>query len=99
MPEAENVPFLEIVFDAKGQEKKVHIFKRPLGVDLGKRSSELTKVNKVKAQSYARELGLKVGWAVKSVGGEDMSKKTFQQVQNAVMTGLMRLPLEPHKEL
>ena len=92
LPESTSASFLELVFEAKGQEKKVQLFRRPLGAEFKKLSSGPTKVSKVHAKSYACELGLQVGWAVKSVGGEDVSKKTFQQVQDAIKSGLMTLP-------
>lgn len=94
-PELDSTPFLEIVFDVKGKEQRVCIFKRPLGAEFSKRSFGPTKVSKVCAQSYAGELGLEVGWPVKSVGGEDVSKKTFQQTQDAIKNGLMLLPVQP----
>merc|ERR1712072_1406135 len=91
LPESTKTSFLELVFEAKGREKKVQLFRRPLGAEFKKLSSGPTKVSKVHAKSYAGELGLQVGWAVKSVGGEDVSKKAFQQVQDAIKSGLITL--------
>lgn len=93
MPEPPSPPFLEIVFDAKGQEQLVRVFERPLGAELSKRRAGPTRISKVYAQSYASRLGLEVGWAMKSIGGEDMSRKNIQEIQDALKTGLMALPV------
>jgi len=97
MPEPENDPSLEIVFDAKGEERRMQIFKRPLGAEFSKRRSGPTKVSYVDPQSYAEELGLEVGFVVRSIAGVDMGGKTFRETQDAIKVGLMALPVGPSK--
>lgn len=92
-PESIGAPFLEVVFDAKWSERRVQIFKKPLGADF-KQASGSTKVAKVHAQSYAGQLGLQVGWTIKSISGQDVIKKTFRQIQDAIKSGLMPLPAQ-----
>jgi len=90
--------FLEIIFDARGEEKKVQIFKRPLGAEFSKKSllpmagTGCVRVTNVKQNSYAAELGIELGWVVASVGGQDVSHKTFSETQATIKSGLMALP-------
>jgi len=84
------VPFVEIVLELRGKERRFTIFNRPLGAECSGHSSGPTKICKVHAGSYASKVGVEVGWALKSVDGEDMRKKTFQQTQDAITVGLMR---------
>jgi len=83
---------LEVAFDIEGLEKKVQILQRPLGAVFSKRSSGPLTIRKVQPESHAEQLGLQVGWAVKSLGGMDVSNMTFEQTQDAMKSGLMRLP-------
>lgn len=87
-----SMPFVEVVFDADGQEKIIHFYKRPLGADFTKRPFGPTNVSKVNPQSYAWELGLKEGWAITAVDGDDMSKKTFEETQAAMFRSIAKLP-------
>merc|ERR1711865_257886 len=84
---------LEVVFDAKGDEKKIQILQRPLGAEFSKKAKGPTKVSKIHPESYASKLGISVGWVLKSIGGEDVSQKTFQETQTTLKNGLMHLPL------
>lgn len=90
--DAEHAPFVEMVFDAEGEEKTVRIFKRPLGAEFSKRSLRPTKVSKVDYQSYAWNLGIEVGWVLKSVDGEDVIAKSFRQAQDMIRSSLLTLP-------
>jgi len=89
---AASAPFLEIVFDVNGKDKRIKIFHRPLGAEFSKPPSEPVKVCKVQSRSYASELGMEAGWVVKTVAGEDVGTKTFQQIQDSIKTGLIQLP-------
>jgi len=92
-PEVErHVPSLEVIFDVKGEEKKIQIFHRPLGAEFSKKAKGPTKVSKIHPQSYANKLGIEVGWILKSIAGEDVSEKTFKDTQNALKDGMMALP-------
>merc|ERR1711972_1045085 len=84
---------LEVSFDVNGCERKIEVLRRPLGAEFNKLVSGPVKVARVKPNSHAAELGLQAGWVVKSVGGADVSDKTFQQTQDALKTGVMHLPL------
>jgi len=88
----EPVPSVEIVFEVKGREKRFQFMSKPLGAEFSKRRTGPTKVSKVHAGSYASKLGVEVGWDVKSVDGEDVREKTFQQTQAAIIHAVMLLP-------
>jgi len=90
--DAEHAPFVEMVFDAEGEEKTVRVFKRPLGAEFSKRSLRPTKVSKVDYRSYAWNLGIEVGWVLKSVDGEDVIAKSFRQAQDMIRSSLLTLP-------
>lgn len=85
-------PFLEVIFDAHGEDKRVKILKRPLGAEFSKKSNRPVQVSKVRRQSYASRLGIEVGWVLKCIGGEDVSLKTFQETQEVLKSGLLALP-------
>jgi hypothetical protein len=87
-----STPYLEIVFDVDSKDKPFKLYQRPLGAEFSKNVSGSAMVRKVQARSYASELGLEAGWIVKSVGGEDVSGKNFQQVQNCIKGGMSCLP-------
>lgn len=86
--------FLEVVFDAHGEEKTVKFCKRPVGAEFSKKSNGPVKVSKVLPESYASWLGIEVGWVLQSIGGEDMSQRTFQATQETLKSGLKMLPEE-----
>merc|ERR1712181_159317 len=92
----ERAESLEILFGADGKEKSVQILRRPLGAEFGKiypkKSPGSAKIRKVQPESYASELGLEVGWIVKAVGGEDVSQMSFQNIQDLIKSGMLRLP-------
>jgi hypothetical protein len=83
---------LEIVFDDAGQEVTSLIYKRPLGAEFAKRGFASVKVSKVFRKSYAWGLGIKVGWSLKRINGEDFSRNSFQEVQDALRNGFETLP-------
>lgn len=91
--EGADVAMFELSFDAQQLEQKVTIFHRPLGAEFSKPWSGPVRIGKVKPGSYAEQLGMKAGWIVKSVGGVDAHTLTFEQMQEAIKGGLMRLPL------
>lgn len=84
---------LEIVFDDNGTERTVKIFKKPLGAQFSKWWFGYTKISKVSKRSYAEGLGLRPGWQVKTVAGEDMSSKSLKETQAAIMKGMEPLVL------
>jgi hypothetical protein len=93
----EGCPFLELVFDVHDKERSIQILQRPLGAEFSKRRSGHTKISNVHADSYALDLGLEVGWVLKSIGGEDVSSKAFEEQQEAFRHGLEALPVRlPH---
>lgn len=87
-----NAATLELAFDIEGSEKKVRILQRPLGAEFSKRSSGPLTIRKVQTGSHSEQLGLQNGWTLISVGGIDVRKMTFEQAQDAMKSGLMRLP-------
>lgn len=89
-----SAPCMEVAFeDQEGHERKVEIFKRPLGADFTKLPFGPTKISVVKPQSYAWSMGLEVGWIIKTVNGADMTKKTFEETQAAMKACMEKLPL------
>jgi NifB/MoaA-like Fe-S oxidoreductase len=52
-----------------------------------------TKIKKVHPNSHAVELGMEKGWILKSVGTEDVSKKSLQCAQNALKNATVALPM------
>lgn len=97
--DADDAPFVEMVFDVEGEEKSVQIFRRPLGAEFSKRSHRPTKVSKVDNQSYAWRLGIESGWIVKSVAGEDTITKTFKQTQEMIKSALLSLPVRTEPKI
>jgi len=91
--DSEKAPFVEMIFDAQGEERSVQIFRRPLGAEFSKRSHRPTKVSKVDDHSYAWHLGMEPGWAVKSVCGEDVTNQSFAQAQELIKSALLSLPV------
>jgi hypothetical protein len=86
-------PSLELVFEVNGEDRIVHLHRRPLGAEFTKRFRGRTKIGKIRPHSYASELGMEVGWIIKSIGGEDLSKKSFAEAQACLKNGMMALPV------
>mmetsp|Transcript_99932 Transcript_99932/g.158144 ORF Transcript_99932/g.158144 Transcript_99932/m.158144 type:complete len:204 (-) Transcript_99932:192-803(-) len=84
---------LEVVFIANGNDVPIQLYKRPLGAEFSKRSFGPTKVSKVHKKSYAEGLGLREGWVLKSIRGEDVSILSFEDTQTKLKAGLEKLPL------
>jgi hypothetical protein len=87
-------PSLELVFDVNGVDKIIHVGCRPLGAEFTKRFRGRTKIEKIRPRSNASELGMEVGWTIKSIGGEDATNKSFAEVQTALKNGMMALPVQ-----
>jgi hypothetical protein len=86
---------LDMVFEFGGEEKHIKICHRPFGVEFGKTQAGCAEVARVQHQSYAEQLGVEVGWIVRSVDGEDVSNKQFDQIQRCVKNRFIHLPEEP----
>jgi hypothetical protein len=84
---------LELVFDVKGEKKIIQLLRRPLGAEFTKRVKGCTKIENIRPHSYASELGMEVGWAITSIGGEDVGEKSYTEVQAELKNGMMALPL------
>jgi hypothetical protein len=85
---------LELTFDVDGKVRRVLLDRRPLGAEYAKQGlSGPTKISKIQPKSYASELGMQPGWIIKSVGSEDVSKKTHKQRLDAIQKGLSTLPM------
>lgn len=89
-----DAPCVELAFDAQGHCKTVQLYKRPLGAEFSKKSSNAaTRVTKVYPQSYAWGVGLEVGWVLKEVNGEEVTGLKFDEVQKLLEEALTALPL------
>jgi hypothetical protein len=87
-------PSLELSFEVKGEIKRVVMHRRPLGAEFAKgMMGGPTKIKKVHPNSHAVELGMEKGWILKSVGTEDVSKKSLQCAQNALKNATVALPM------
>lgn len=79
---AENIPVqssVAIEFDDGGQARTFNVAKKPLGVVFNGTTVPIT-VDSVRTSSHGEELGIQKGWALKSVGNEDVSKKEHADV-------------------
>jgi len=90
--DASRAPFVEVSFDARGEERTIRIYRRPLGADFIKVPFGPVTVSKVEPQSYAWGVGLEKGWILRRVNGEDMSRKTSEETQATLKRGIATLP-------
>mmetsp|Transcript_17261 Transcript_17261/g.47780 ORF Transcript_17261/g.47780 Transcript_17261/m.47780 type:complete len:144 (+) Transcript_17261:100-531(+) len=88
--ESKTPPQLKVDFMLPDQTKKTVIFDRqPLGLDFNKTNPILMK--RVQPGSHGDELGVKQGWQVIGVNGEDVSSKEFEytyQILRKISTSL-----------
>jgi hypothetical protein len=91
------LPSLELVCEVDGKERCMLLYRKPLGAEFSTKADGLTTITKVYPRSYASELGLAPGWILKSIGADDMTNKTFEQIQRALKGGLMALPMRVKK--
>jgi len=91
LPYVENPTSMEVVFQSEGTTKAVAFTRRPLGLTLS--SGELP-ATVTKSSGYAAELGVQVGWTIRSVGPTSVvdSKLTFDQVAEILTQAQQRLP-------
>lgn len=83
---------LEVIFDADGKEATCLISRRPLGAEVCKRPFGPTEVTKVSPRGHAWELGIRCGWSLKKIGGQDVTDKSFEYTHEALAAGLINLP-------
>lgn len=89
-----DAPCVELAFDAQGHYKTVQLYKRPVGAEFSKKSSNAaTRVTKVYPQGYAWGVGLEVGWVLKEINGEEVTGLEFDEVQKLMQEALTALPL------
>jgi len=87
-----DVGYVEIVFQVDGLDRRAHISAKPLGLEFSRRTGEPLKIAQIHPHSHAAELGLEVGWEVKSLCGEDISMKTFQEASDMIKEKMATLP-------
>jgi hypothetical protein len=77
-----------------GSEKKVLITKRPLGARFAKQSLQcgMIRVSLVIPNSHADHLGIKTGWTIQQVAGQDMKGEDFATVQEVLQKFTAPLP-------
>jgi hypothetical protein len=80
-----------IEFDDGGQARTFNVVKKPLGVVFNGTTVPIT-VDSVRASSHGEELGIQKGWALKTVGNEDVSKKEHAAVIAILQTYVAPLP-------
>jgi hypothetical protein len=85
---------VELMFDVEGQERRIRLYRRPLGAEFSRRSNGPTKVNRVHAASYAHDLGIEQGWILKEVAGKDVAELSFEETQGIIKNVLLALPLQ-----
>lgn len=85
---------LEMVFGTADGDRVVSFYKRGLGAEFWQRYGHgATEIQKVRPGGCASALGLQVGWSVKSVGGLDVTGKTFPRTMKAITSALKALPM------
>jgi len=81
LPETRGVPTLSITLEGEGREEKKIFSYLPLGFSHRKTwISGQAEVKTVDAQGQARDLGLKKGWVIVAINGEDVTKKRYGDV-------------------
>lgn len=69
--------FVEIAFVADGEETTLVFPRRRLGITLGQKEGAPLTVAGVETNSQAEIRGVRAGWIVKAVAGEDLSTKEY----------------------
>jgi len=85
-----NLPFCEIVFWFKGDLFPVNFTRRPIGMKWVQKPP--VKIDEVTEGSHADELGVKKGWVIKSVEGNDCSGKNYKFTTQALTKAFDQLP-------
>jgi hypothetical protein len=83
---------VEIVFEAgvDGQEVGVVFSKKPLGFEFD--LVEPIRVKRIEEDCVARRHGVKVGWVVKKVAGQDLSERSFMHQVDFLKSHVNSLP-------
>lgn len=84
--------YVEMVFLADGQVRPIRITRKPFGVEFCKRHGDNLKAGRIQPDSHAAELGIQVGWEVKSLDGEDISLKSFAEASSMIRERVFQLP-------
>eukprot|EP00747_Dinoflagellata_sp_TGD_P167238 gnl/TRDRNA2_/TRDRNA2_191275_c0_seq1.p1 gnl/TRDRNA2_/TRDRNA2_191275_c0~~gnl/TRDRNA2_/TRDRNA2_191275_c0_seq1.p1 ORF type:complete len:136 (-),score=13.01 gnl/TRDRNA2_/TRDRNA2_191275_c0_seq1:65-472(-) len=74
----------------EGESKKVQFTSRPLGLDFNMRAPII--INGVDQGSSGDQLGVKAGWKLTSVNGQDVTKVDFQKVYDMLSSYSRQLP-------
>jgi len=85
--ELTRVPSMKIAFEVPGQRgtKALVFMRKPVGIEIGR-----TKPNVVKGlekDSHATELGVKLGWNIVSINGEDVRSCDFDEIYGQLCSG------------
>lgn len=81
---------LEVVFWHNGEYKPIRFLQKPIGLSW-KLEKPIT-IAKVKAGSHAEQLGIKVGWQIKSIGGLDVGGRSYRYTSMWLAQSLECLP-------
>mmetsp|Transcript_89735 Transcript_89735/g.141693 ORF Transcript_89735/g.141693 Transcript_89735/m.141693 type:complete len:150 (-) Transcript_89735:31-480(-) len=79
--------------DNDSQAVKKAFTKKPLGMTFDNKVPLV--VRDVKEDSVAAELGIKVGWEFKVIGGVSLEGKEFNECLSLIQTGVQSLPERP----
>lgn len=90
IPVNENLPFCEVVFWFKGDLFPVNFTRRPIGMKWVQKPP--VKIDTVTEGSHAEELGVKKGWVIKSVEGNDCSGMNYKFTAQALTKAFDQLP-------
>lgn len=83
---------LKVTFWYKGEETTLTFYKKPLGLRWHLRPP--IKIDQVLKGSHAEQQGVKKGWVIKAIDGEEVTGKSYAGVTKALQKGLERLPWE-----
>lgn len=87
LPQSSNS--VTLVFDAQGSDKTVIVSRRPFGATV---QQGPLKVLKVTENGHADKLRVQVGWTIKSIAGEDVSKLDDAAATAAFQKAISALP-------
>jgi len=87
-----NAPVLDVTFQADGSLKRVRFTERPLGMKFQTNSSPLT-VTDAPRKRQAHAKGVRAGWQIVEIAGEDVSSKPFAEVSEQLAARSSHLAL------
>jgi len=94
LPVQEPLPGLPMVcVDESGVENTVYVTRKPLGMQFGETLP--IKITNFRDNSHGQEVGMKIGWVLKSFNGDDFTRlSTFKEAMQILQKHTERLPTQ-----